>query len=233
MFSSSSTFFIFFIFLSSCSWSLSNGQFTGGQFGQLKTLNPAMNLPQSSQICSCHLTELEKCSGPMLQVSSLIIASAFPDPLTEFKTICLKLTESRECRDKYFIKCASPQMRENIHRLMFQESDSYSETFCANYSSLYQLKAKCLHEVRPLTQSCSIHLKPATVETDKSKQIISTCNMMNDMLNCTNDIVRENCGQDAVDLMSAISKAVGGNSAKVVCDNFAVNFDKCTNSSSD
>lgn len=194
-----------------------DGQFMPGQFGQFKSLNPAMNYLQSTQstqasACTCHLGELEKCSAPLIELLSLSMTSSFPDPASEFESICAKIGESKDCRDKYFLKCTRPQYRETIYRLMFYESDINSQILCNDYSSLYQSKAKCLHEAKYLTQNCTTFYKPAVYETNQSKLIVDNCKAMNKIANCTQEIVRKNCGDEGIELMNALGKAFGINS---------------------
>lgn len=159
-----------------------------------------------------------------MQLSALIVTGSFPDPASEFKAMCNKLSESKECRNKYYLKCAPPQLRETVNRFMFYESDLSSERLCSNYSSLYEEKAKCLHGIKDLTQGCSAKLKPV-YETEKSKKIKQTCSMMNEVLNCTNTVAAEKCGSEALDLMDALSKAFGTSSARSICDLYSTRED--------
>lgn len=183
---------------------------------------------QANYFCNCHMNELDKCSLPILEVYRRILENSVADPGTEFDLICDRLGKSRICREDYYLRCASATVRGAIKKMMFQEVDEASEFFCQNQRAEYVKNAPCLHESKPDTRNCGSLMRPELfAEQNKTKQLVGSCCMMTKMTDCTNDVVRAKCGNEAAEVMKKMSAAVGSEAAMKSCKALSLTARQC------
>ncbi|RWS13267.1 hypothetical protein B4U79_06014, partial [Dinothrombium tinctorium] len=179
---------------------------------------------------SCHLRELDLCAATLLVFTQSPQGIATSE--AKLNQQCGHLRDADSCLRNFTKKCMTPLQRELVS-FVTEGSMRLLKEYCTSGSQVrqnYLKHATCLNKTRSSQRSCVKDLQAAletvtSVEWDK--RIPAGCCAYRRFQGCTEQLVENDCGKDAVEFMKLMLRMALSRLPEIICQGYGPETQEC------
>jgi len=179
---------------------------------------------------NCHLREMDLCAA------SLLVFTQGPQGVgTTEKDLdrqCSFIKETDTCIRNFTKNCMTEQQQQ-LANFMFDGTSKLQKDYCTPGSALrkgYLKHSACLNIVQKEQKPCIKDLQVSFEEVTSAKWNMRTglaCCAYRRVRTCTENLMKEKCGEGAIDFFTDLSQAMLGRLPELMCDEFTLDSPTC------
>jgi len=177
----------------------------------------------------CHLRELDLCLAPL----TLFAQPPTGNDKQDLDKRCASATEVIDCIHTYTDNCV-PEGMEELAQYFVSSSDQFERQLCeenSTFRKLYKKYSPCMRDIFQEQRKCYNDFSVAMENVVDSPSINDkrglTCCAFHRMHDCSNALLLEKCGQEAVDFSAQLEKQIFSRLPEMICSAFDVEDELC------
>ena len=178
---------------------------------------------------TCHLRELDICAANLAVFAQG--AGKF-DTQAMIDRQCGAITDAAECISNYTELCLTDTQKQ-LSDILFDGASKIQKEYCnksSNLRAMYVQHAPCLSEVSKEQKSCLKLLQAGLESLNKApwnKRIPYLCCTYHRLRGCFEDLVKAKCGNDPLDMLHQLLRAVFSRIPDLMCTEHKDDSDTC------
>jgi len=167
---------------------------------------------------SCHLRELDLCAAGVLGYAQ----RGYPTTDNDLNKMCGAIREAQNCIKSFTQRCSTSQQRGFIDLFLQGGLGGLSE-FCKQGSQIrktYLTHASCLNRAQRNQRPCLKDFQTGVevfTQMTWDKQLKTGCCAIRRLRDCNDKVIRQVCGDEAVNSLEEMTSSLMPKVAKLVC----------------